>query len=348
MRRMELMGLAVPDPDMERGTVMIRKGKGKKDRVVPIGERAVRWIQKYYFEVRPRLLPGRNEPTLFLTGTGEPLEANTLTCLVRQYVTAADLGKKGACHLFRHTCATLMLENGADVRFIQQMLGHAKLETTAIYTQVSIRKLKEVHERTHPARMERTERVGSFVRRFLVAPNPSRSYSPLVNKVVEFPRRTINLFPTDGALALAPAFIESAPEIETRPRRTTPVEIIPFAQIKTRIRGIADFSETRVTPHPPLVADFHRGGLVCLYDFASDACIGPEGRVRPTSGFLFMRPGPIFRPWFPRGFGGGRGGAGPRRYYRYDDPTLRYEYRPPPSLKDLFRGSESEFWKWRM
>jgi integrase/recombinase XerD len=163
MRRMELLGLAVHDLDLERGTVTIRKGKGKKDRVVPIGGRAVRWIQKYYFEVRPKLLPTRNEPTLFLSGDGKPLEPNTLTHLVRQYVTAADLGKVGACHLFRHTCATLMLENGADVRFIQQMLGHAKLETTAIYTQVSIRKLKEVHERTHPARMERTDRVGSFV-----------------------------------------------------------------------------------------------------------------------------------------------------------------------------------------
>ena len=63
----------------------------------------------------------------------------------------------GSCHLFRHTMATLMLENGADVRFIQAMLGHTKLETTQIYTQVSIRKLKEIHEATHPAKDERSE-----------------------------------------------------------------------------------------------------------------------------------------------------------------------------------------------
>ncbi|MGH8016748.1 MAG: tyrosine-type recombinase/integrase, partial [Opitutaceae bacterium] len=62
-------------------------------------------------------------------------------------------GKRGSCHLFRHTCATLMLENGADIRFIQQLLGHAELSTTQIYTQVSIRMLKEVHTRTHPARV---------------------------------------------------------------------------------------------------------------------------------------------------------------------------------------------------
>jgi integrase/recombinase XerD len=71
-------------------------------------------------------------------------------------VNAADIGKKGACHLFRHTMATIMLENGADIRFIQQMLGHARLDTTQIYTQVSIRMLKEIHSATHPtARMKR-------------------------------------------------------------------------------------------------------------------------------------------------------------------------------------------------
>ena len=79
--------------------------------------------------------------------------------MARDYVAKADLGKAGACHLFRHTMATLMLENGADIRFIQQMLGHAELSTTEIYTQVSIRALKEVHARTHPAKLERSGSV---------------------------------------------------------------------------------------------------------------------------------------------------------------------------------------------
>ncbi len=73
-----------------------------------------------------------------------------LTQLVREYVNAADTGKKGACHLFRHTMATVMLENGADIRYIQEMLGHVELSTTQIYTQVSIKKLQAVHARTHP------------------------------------------------------------------------------------------------------------------------------------------------------------------------------------------------------
>ena len=64
---------------------------------------------------------------------------------------AANIGRKGSCHLIRHTCATLMLENGADIRYIQQLLGHSRLETTSIYTEVTIRQLQKVHTLTHPA-----------------------------------------------------------------------------------------------------------------------------------------------------------------------------------------------------
>lgn len=76
-----------------------------------------------------------------------------MTQLVRGHIRAAETGKSGSCHLFRHSCATLMLENGADIRYIQQLLGHAKLDTTQIYTQVSIRQLKQVHTLSHPAKM---------------------------------------------------------------------------------------------------------------------------------------------------------------------------------------------------
>jgi integrase/recombinase XerD len=153
MRRMELLGLKLYDLDAERGTIFIRQGKGKKDRMIPMGERAFAWVHRYLDEARPSLALSPDDGTVFLTNVGLVFEPNRLTQLVRDYVDAAEIGKTGSCHLFRHTCATLMLEGGADIRFIQQMLGHAKLETTQIYTQVSIRQLKEVHTRTHPARL---------------------------------------------------------------------------------------------------------------------------------------------------------------------------------------------------
>ena len=153
MRRMELIGLKCFDLDFERGTVMVRQGKGRKDRMIPIGARALAWIGKYRDDVRPDLASGADEGVLFLTHLGEAFTPNRLTQLVRDYVDAARLGKRGSCHLFRHTMATLMLENGADIRFIQAMLGHAELNTTQIYTQVSIRKLKAIHTATHPGRL---------------------------------------------------------------------------------------------------------------------------------------------------------------------------------------------------
>lgn len=153
MRRMELIHLQVFDLDAERGTVMIRLGKGRKDRMVPIGERAIAWVEKYRDDVRPDLATGIDEGTLFLTHLGEAFSPNRLTQLVREYVQAARIGKSGSCHLFRHTMATLMLENGADIRYIQAILGHAELSTTQIYTQVSIRQLKAIHTATHPAKL---------------------------------------------------------------------------------------------------------------------------------------------------------------------------------------------------
>jgi integrase/recombinase XerD len=157
MRRLELAHLKLYDLDTERGTVMIRQGKGKKDRMIPIGERAAAWIDKYVREARPHLVVEPDDGTVFLSSAGEPFSIDHLSDLVRGYVDAAKIGKRGACHLFRHTMATLMLEGGADIRFIQAMLGHADLSTTQIYTLVSIRKLKEIHTATHPARMERSK-----------------------------------------------------------------------------------------------------------------------------------------------------------------------------------------------
>ena len=155
MRRLELSRLKLYDLDLQRGTVFIRSGKGNKDRVIPLGERAILWVRKYLDQARPQLATEPDDRTLFLSNAGETFSLDHLSDLVRGHVEAANIGKQGACHLFRHTMATLMLEGGADIRFIQAMLGHARLDTTQIYTQVSIRQLKEIHTATHPAKLER-------------------------------------------------------------------------------------------------------------------------------------------------------------------------------------------------
>ncbi|WP_448214311.1 site-specific tyrosine recombinase XerC [Colwellia sp. MEBiC06753] len=155
IRRMEVVNLSVFDIDAERGTLLVRQGKGKKDRMLPLGERAAYWVGRYVNEVRPELALASDDGTLFLTRLGEKFNECWLSRTVAQYVEKSGVNKQGSCHLFRHTMATLMLENGADVRFIQTMLGHAELSTTEIYTQVSIKALKEVHSRCHPAKLKR-------------------------------------------------------------------------------------------------------------------------------------------------------------------------------------------------
>ena len=156
IRRLEVVKLKLIDVDLDGRTVFIFEGKGKKDRMIPIGERAVLWVRKYLAEARPRLAREPDEGFVFLTNVGEFLAANYLTELVQKYVGKSGIGKPGSCHLFRHTMATLLLEGGADVRYVQAMLGYSQLSTTEIYTHVSIRKLKEVHDRTHPAKNHRT------------------------------------------------------------------------------------------------------------------------------------------------------------------------------------------------
>ena len=152
LRRMEMINLSVYDVDVDRATVLVRKGKFRKDRMVPIGERALAWLNKYLSKARPQLAPPQ-ETALFVTALGEPFSANSMTPVVRRYVTRAKLpsGKRGGCHMFRHTMATLMLEGGADLRYVQAMLGHAQITTTQIYTHVGIRMLQQVHAMTHPS-----------------------------------------------------------------------------------------------------------------------------------------------------------------------------------------------------
>ncbi len=153
MRRGELANLKLWDLDLDRATVNIREGKGKRDRFIPLGGRAAGWVRRYINEARPQLAGEPDERIVFLSNAGERLSLDYLTEMVRDYVERAKLEKHGSCHLFRHTMATLMLEGGADIRFIQAMLGHANLNTTQIYTHVAVKQLQIVHRATHPAEL---------------------------------------------------------------------------------------------------------------------------------------------------------------------------------------------------
>jgi integrase/recombinase XerD len=151
IRRTELTKLKLFEVDYGRSVVMVRQGKGKKDRIVPLGERAGAWLLAYLDQARPHLVVGRDPGWLFLTAGGGRIRPKKLSDRISRYVAASGVGKPGACHLFRHTAATLMLEGGADIRFIQALLGHESLETTQIYAKVAIGKLAEIHAATHPA-----------------------------------------------------------------------------------------------------------------------------------------------------------------------------------------------------
>ncbi len=162
LRRAEVAALDIYDLDRDRGWLSVRQGKGGRDRVVPMGERALAWTMHYLETSRPELVLHGSEWTLFLTASGSRFSPETLGHCVRKILRASDVRPRryGNCHLFRHTMATQMLEAGADIRYIQEMLGHAKLETTEVYTRVSIQRLAEVHAATHPgAKLERTRDV---------------------------------------------------------------------------------------------------------------------------------------------------------------------------------------------
>jgi len=153
IRRAELCNLNIGDVDVSRGLVRIEQGKGKKDRYVPIGERALLWLDKYLLEARPRFCPPMHEQAVIVSATGERFTPSGFGTRITIIMKNAQLGKSGSCHLFRHTFATLLLENGCDIRYVQAMLGHSSLEATQIYTHVSVRQLKQMHNQYHPARM---------------------------------------------------------------------------------------------------------------------------------------------------------------------------------------------------
>jgi integrase/recombinase XerD len=151
MRVSELVGLRPADVNLE-ASYLTCSGKGDKQRIVPIGDEAARWVRQYIREARPRLLGKRSSPRLFVNarGGGPGLTRVGFWKILKGYATQAGLSRALSPHMLRHSFATHLLERGADLRAIQMMLGHADLSTTQIYTHVLEQRMRTIYDRFHP------------------------------------------------------------------------------------------------------------------------------------------------------------------------------------------------------
>lgn len=150
LRRKELASLQISDVDFLRQSLWVKAAKNKKERVVPVGASALNKIAAYLEKERPRLaknIKGKDERFLFLSRKGNTISVVRLGELARYYRNMAGIKTQGACHIFRHAMASHMLKNGADIRYIQEMLGHSSVSTTQIYTKVEISTIQQEYER---------------------------------------------------------------------------------------------------------------------------------------------------------------------------------------------------------
>ena len=151
LRRSELCHLDLYDLDFCSGAVLVREGKGRRDRVVPIGATALRALRRYFRESRPRLLGREGEAAVFLVSiTRRRLYPKTLNSIVSKHGEAAGFGKRVTPHLLRHTCLTHLLQGGASSEDVRAILGHVSVGTTHIYTHVGVEDVVAAHARHHP------------------------------------------------------------------------------------------------------------------------------------------------------------------------------------------------------
>ncbi|MCP4373532.1 MAG: tyrosine-type recombinase/integrase [Deltaproteobacteria bacterium] len=155
IRNSELRSLAVYDVDLNLLQLAIRKGKNAKDRVVPLGEIAADYIHEYLVSARPKLnrssaMADASNELLFISKNGLQITKANLIWIIAKYVKEAGLKQNFTPHSLRHSCATHMLRAGADIRYIQEMLGHASVATTQIYTKVEVTDLRAMHRQCHP------------------------------------------------------------------------------------------------------------------------------------------------------------------------------------------------------
>lgn len=149
LRVSELANLSLGDLHLDLGFIQTL-GKGNKERMVPLGEEAVFWIEKYLDQVRDGWLPKAGSDYLFLTQRGKAFTRQGIWKTLNKYVSLAGIQKKVSPHVLRHSFATHILENGADLRLVQELLGHENISTTQIYTHISHYRLQEVYRKSFP------------------------------------------------------------------------------------------------------------------------------------------------------------------------------------------------------
>jgi integrase/recombinase XerD len=150
IRRNELLNLTLADVNFEEELLRINHGKGGKDRVVPLSSLACKFLETYIKGVRPEWAHKTGTDRLFLSWRGRPLDGNTLRLWVQACARRAGVKKRMTCHVWRHTCATHLLKNNANLRHVQEILGHSLLSTTERYLHLTITDLKEAHRKFHP------------------------------------------------------------------------------------------------------------------------------------------------------------------------------------------------------
>lgn len=149
LRVSELVMLKLSDINLDVGFIKC-KGKGSKERIVPLGKASEHFLQKYLNETRGKLLGGKVCLFLFLAQGGRPLSRQSVWKMIKKVVRKAGIKKKVSPHVLRHSFATHLLEGGADLRSVQEMLGHVSITTTQIYTHVNQTRLKKIHRQFHP------------------------------------------------------------------------------------------------------------------------------------------------------------------------------------------------------
>lgn len=149
LRVSELVHLKLTDLHLDLAMLQTI-GKGDKERIIPMGEVAIDWLKTYLRDSRPKLLKGQQSETVFLNDHGRPISRQGVWLLIKNLVRAAGIQKDVSPHTLRHSFATHILENGADLRIVQELLGHSDISTTQIYTHISKKRLTEVYDQFHP------------------------------------------------------------------------------------------------------------------------------------------------------------------------------------------------------